>query len=421
MEENGKSLFRFVDYLDTYKQKSLTTIDYCNICLMANMNFYVHGYGAPSYSGKKYKRTRQVPYLDLSRLSAPNSVSTGPDVCEPIVEPPIKKELDVGSIHSLDDLIGIIHKYPMAEDGVEYNVDLRALLRIKDELTELKAMIGMETVKTAIMEQLLYFIQRLHENNKDGILVAADLKHTVIYGPPGTGKTEVAKLIGRMYSKLGILKNGVFKKATRHDMVAGYLGQTALKTKKLIEDCLGGVLFIDEAYSLGNADRMDSYSKECVDTLCESLSDNKNDLMVIVAGYQTELEEQFFAANPGLESRFVWRFFIEAYSPIELCSIFRKKVAEIGWTIIDETEWNVGKWFEEHHTDFKSFGRDMEVLVFYSKIAHSKRVFGKPDVVVRKLSREDVDAGFAIYMKHRKMKEKKLDEKTKRVLESMYI
>jgi len=382
---------------------------------MANMNFYAHGYGTPSYSGKKYKKPYMIPYLDLSHLCAPTSNT---NMCEPI-QPPVKKELDVGSIHSLDDLIGIINKYPIAEDGVEYNVDLCALLRIKDELTELKAMIGMETVKTAIMEQLLYFIQRLHENNKDGILVA-DLKHTVIYGPPGTGKTEVAKLIGRMYSKLGILKNGVFKKATRHDMVAGYLGQTALKTKKLIEDCLGGVLFIDEAYSLGNADRMDSYSKECVDTLCESLSDNKNDLMVIVAGYQTELEEQFFAANPGLESRFVWRFFIEAYSPIELCSIFRKKVAEIGWTV-DETDWNIEKWFEEHHKDFKSFGRDMEVLVFYSKIAHSKRVFGKPGVVVRKLSREDVNAGFAIYMKHRKMKEKKLDENTKRVLESMYI
>jgi Holliday junction resolvasome RuvABC ATP-dependent DNA helicase subunit len=90
-------------------------------------------------------------------------------------------------------------------------------------------------------------MQELHITNKE-----SDFKHTVLYGPPGTGKTEIAKIIGTMYSKIGILKNNVFKKVTRNDMVAGYLGQTAIKTKKVIDECLGGVLFIDEAYSLAN-------------------------------------------------------------------------------------------------------------------------------------------------------------------------
>ena len=113
-----------------------------------------------------------------------------------------------------------------------------------------------------------------------------------------------------------------FKKATRSDMIAGYLGQTAIKTKALITQCLGGVLFIDEAYSLGN----DNFSKECVDTLCEALSDQKDNIMVIIAGYENELNEHFFSLNVGLDSRFVWRFNIDNYVAKDLWEIFKKKI-----------------------------------------------------------------------------------------------
>jgi hypothetical protein len=100
-----------------------------------------------------------------------------------------------------------------------------------------------------------------------------------------------------MYSKVGILKKDIFKKVTRTDLIAGYLGQTALKTSKVIADSIGGCLFIDEAYSLADND---IYSKECIDTLCEALSDHKDDLMVIIAGYENELDATFFKANSGL-------------------------------------------------------------------------------------------------------------------------
>ncbi len=93
---------------------------------------------------------------------------------------------------------------------------------------------------------------------------------------------------------MGILKNNVFRKVTRNDLVAGYLGQTAIKTKNVIQDCLGGVLFIDEAYAMANSYEDDSFSKECIDTLCEALSDHKNNLMVIIAGYENELNNSFF-------------------------------------------------------------------------------------------------------------------------------
>ena len=113
--------------------------------------------------------------------------------------------------------------------------------------------------------------------------------------------------------------------AASTDLIAGYLGQTAIKTKEVIQNSLGGVLFIDEAYSLGNNEKRDSFAKECLDTLCESLTEHKDDLMVIIAGYEEQLDECFFAFNQGLNSRFTWRFHTDKYSPNELKEILIKK------------------------------------------------------------------------------------------------
>ena len=167
---------------------------------------------------------------------------------------------------------------------------MNAMSNIKTPLIELNSMIGMNKLKESIVDQILYFIQGLH-NISDG---NGDFMHTVIYGPPGTGKTETAKIMGKIFSKLGVLKKNRFRKVTRADLIAGYLGQTALKTSDVIKDSLGGVLFIDEAYALGNVEKRDSFAKECIDTLCEGLSDHKNDLMLIIAGYKDELERCFF-------------------------------------------------------------------------------------------------------------------------------
>jgi SpoVK/Ycf46/Vps4 family AAA+-type ATPase len=252
-------------------------------------------------------------------------------------------------------------------------------------------------------------MQDLHLSNG-----ASDFKHTVLYGPPGTGKTEIAKIIGTMYSKLGILKNNIFKKVTRNDLVAGYLGQTAIKTKNVIQDCLGGVLFIDEAYSLANSYEDDSFSKECIDTLCEALSDHKNNLMVIIAGYENELNNSFFRSNPGLESRFMWRFKTDCYNATELKSIFKKKVEEAEWTIDESVITDA--WFEKRKERFPSFGRDMEMLFSYTKIAHSRRVYGKPKEIRKCLNINDLDRGYEMLLENRK----KENPITKAML-SMYI
>ena len=226
--------------------------------------------------------------------------------------------------------------------------------------------------------------------------VSGDYLHTVLYGPPGTGKTEVAKILGNIFCNLGVLKSNTFKKVTRSDLVAGYLGQTAIKTREVIESAIGGVLFIDEAYALGNTEKRDSFSKECIDTLCEALSDHKHELMVIIAGYEKELNDCFFSYNEGLSSRFTWRYKIESYDAVELRKIFEKIVKDNNWTF-DERDQVKDEWFKTRHQYFKYFGRDIEVFFTKTKIAHGRRAFYLPAEDRRILTMADLDAGFELF------------------------
>ena len=282
----------------------------------------------------------------------------------PVIE---KVDIDV-EINSLKDILQLCNDYPI-KPNVEYNINMKAIHNIKEPLAELDNMIGLSPLKLSIMDQILYFIQNLHQTDN---IKNNDFMHTVIYGPPGTGKTEVAKIMGKIFSKMGVLPRNIFKKATRADLIAGYLGQTAIKTKDLVKECLGGVLFIDDAYALGNEEKRDSFAKECIDTLCELLSDHKNNLMVIIAGYEDELKNCFFDYNQGLDSRFTWRFRTTDYTSDELKSIFEKKVKDAKWDFKNDIP---ASWFSEKKDYFKFFGRDMETLFAKTKIAHSRRIF----------------------------------------------
>lgn len=303
------------------------------------------------------------------------------------------KTIDV-SISSIKDILTLIENNPI-EPLCDYNIDLQSLHNIKGELESLNNMVGLAQLKQSVVDQLLYFIQRLHEG-PDG-----DYKHTVLSGPPGTGKTEVAKLLGTMYSKIGALQHTGFKKVTRADLIAGYLGQTAIKTQKVIESSLGGVLFLDEAYSLSDPGQSDMFSKECVDTLCEALSAHKDNLMVIIAGYEDALRNSFFSMNPGLSSRFLWRFTIDAYSPKELRQIFIKKVENSHWSLENLDADFPLKWFEQRKDKFIQFGRDMESLFTYIKIAHGRRIYGKSNEYKKRLNKEDLDKGYEAFLKHK--------------------
>ena len=311
--------------------------------------------------------------------------------------PPIKKRnITINrEINGLADILKLIDDFPLKID-IEYNIDMKVLHNINQPLRDLNAMIGMHNLKDSIVDQVIYFLQGLDKNN--------DFMHTVIYGPPGTGKTEVAKIMGAIFCSIGILNKNTFKKVTRADLIAGYLGQTAIKTKDVIKDSLGGVLFIDEAYALGNSEKKDSFAKECIDTLCESLSDHKSKLMVIIAGYKDDLKSCFFAYNQGLDSRFPWRFHTDDYTAIELKQIFVKKIKDIGWSINMEIDTD---WFETKMKYFKFYGRDMETLLAKTKIAHGRRVFCKPRAEKTIITKTDLYRGFEMFISNDEVKERK--------------
>jgi Holliday junction resolvasome RuvABC ATP-dependent DNA helicase subunit len=282
-------------------------------------------------------------------------------------------------------------------------------------------MIGMKSLKENIVDQILFYIQNLHKTQDKTKKSSNDFMHTVIYGPPGTGKTEVAKIMGQIFSKIGILEKGTFKKVTRSDLVAGYLGQTAIKTTDVIKECLGGVLFIDEAYALGNPEKRDIFSKECIDTICEALSNYKDNLMVIIAGYETDLNECFFNYNQGLNSRFTWRFKTDDYSAEDLYKIFIKKVYDENWSISENENENVSiKWFEKNKSTFRFYGRDIETLFAKIKIAHSRRVFCLDDNIKKILILKDINKGLEMFIKNENSENKRA-ENLKKVISSMYL
>jgi SpoVK/Ycf46/Vps4 family AAA+-type ATPase len=417
----------FIGCLDHYKNiNDLNYFEIMNLLNIINIHYFENKYNDPYFSGIHYENNTNAMNIENTEKNGFYTLFSDSkwneqnydvwkqkhEICitheENKEEIPKQKITIDASINNLDDLLSII-KNNVYDEKNEYNIDLKSLTQIQPELEKLNKMIGMKDLKNSILNQLLYFMQDLHITNKE-----SDFKHTVLYGPPGTGKTEIAKIIGAMYSKIGILKNNVFKKVTRNDLVAGYLGQTAIKTKKVIDECLGGVLFIDEAYSLANNYQEDGYSKECIDTLCEALSDHKDDLMVIVAGYEEDLNESFFKANKGMESRFIWRFNIEQYNTHELMEIFKKKINETDW-VLEYDVVNI-KWFDKRKQEFKNYGRDMELLFSYLKIAHSRRIYGKDASLRKHIILEDLDVGYDMFMKN-----KKKENKMNKILESIYI
>lgn len=335
------------------------------------------------------------------------------------IEPIFKHSVNINTeIGNIGDLLGLIEQYPDIKE-TKYNINMKALHKIKEPLTDLNNMVGMKSLKENIVDQILFYIQNLHKT-KDGTKRASnDFMHTVIYGPPGTGKTEIAKIMGQIFSKVGILEKGTFKKVTRTDLVAGFLGQTAIKTTEVIKECLGGVLFIDEAYALGSADKRDSFSKECIDTLCEALSNHKDNLMVIIAGYETDLNDCFFNSNQGLNSRFTWRFKTDDYSAEDLYNIFVKKVNDDNWSFMEQSDINV-KWFEKNKRHFKFYGRDIETLFAKVKIAHSRRVFCLDESIKKKLLLKDMEKGLEMFKKNENSDAKRT-ENFKQVVSSMYM
>lgn len=192
---------------------------------------------------------------------------------------------------------------------------------IEQVMIKINALVGMENIKDEI-KSFINFVNIRSERDKRKLPVTPLSLHAVFYGPPGTGKTTIARLLGRVYKALGLLNSGHLVETDRAGLVAGYVGQTAIKTDGLITSARDGILFIDEAYTLAPENGNGDFGRESIDTILKRMEDMRESFAVIAAGYTDEME-RFINSNPGLKSRFSRYFYFNHYTPDELFKIYK--------------------------------------------------------------------------------------------------
>ena len=244
--------------------------------------------------------------------------------------------------------------------------------KIEDLLAELDSYVGMDAIKAEV-RSLINMVQ-VYKLRREHDLPTTDMSlHMVFSGNPGTGKTTVARIMSRIYHSLDILSKGQLVEVDRSGLVAGYVGQTALKTQKVIEKAMGGVLFIDEAYALNGKSEND-FGQEAIDTILKAMEDHRDDLVVIVAGY-TELMDRFIHSNPGLESRFNRFLMFEDYTPEQMVAIFKMQCKKGCYVLAQGTEELVLDFIAEESAD-DSFGnaRGVRNLFEHILVAQNNRL-----------------------------------------------
>lgn len=315
------------------------------------------------------------------------------------------------NIQQLSDLLLLANFYVKhhVDKRKSHNIPFFKIHMLREPIQKLLDMVGLEEMKKELLKLIIFYLQDLDKGNQD-------MLHTVVYGGPGVGKTKFIHILSDIYANLGVLPERKVTFAKRADLVGQYLGQTAIKTKQLIEKAKGGILVIDEAYSLGDTEQRDSFSKECIDTLNQYLSESKKDLVCIIAGYKEDLEKRFFKSNPGLARRFPFKFTIPDYSPEDLKNIFLSIVKENQWTV--EPDAVRVELLKEHRDHFPFNGGDMELLFTKVKFIHSMRVFSEEYEKKKTITRIDFEKALEEFTNNESILEQKY---MKEYLKLLYI
>ena len=251
--------------------------------------------------------------------------------------------------------------------------------KLEDLKAELNELIGLGGIKKEVNNLInMVTIHKLRQQN--GLKTVDMSLHMVFSGNPGTGKTMIARLMSRIYKSLGILTKGHLVEVDRSGLVAGYVGQTATKTSAAIEKALGGVLFIDEAYALNSKSEND-FGQEAIDTLLKAMEDHREDLVVIVAGYDG-LMDTFIHSNPGLESRFNRYLHFDDYSTDEMLAILDLQLKKGQYTMDDGAREAVRKYIEDANTSSIAFGNARGVRNIFERllVAQANRLSEDDDI-----------------------------------------
>lgn len=265
---------------------------------------------------------------------------------------------------------------------------------LDEVLEKIDQLIGMEKIK----EQIKTFVNLVtvqQEREKRGLPVTPVTLHAVFYGPPGTGKTTIARLLGKVYRALGLLKSGHLVETDRAGIVAGYVGQTAIKIDEVVNDAMDGVLFIDEAYTLAFGTGDKDFGQEAIDTLLKRMEDHRDQLAVIVAGYPDEMKK-FINSNPGLKSRFNRFFYFDHYLPKELLQIFDIFRNAASFTVTGPGRRGILNILTEFHTSrTKSFGNGRFVRNLFERMVERQanrvaRITPLTDTILCSLTKADI-------------------------------
>ena len=292
------------------------------------------------------------------------------------------------------------------------NDTITNLLQVLDQLHELNEIVGLDDIKNTVSEHVLYMAQNLTSET--------DMNHIQICGPPGIGKTTLAVLLGRIYANLGYLEYGNVITVTRADLIGEHLGSTSIKTEEMLQACRGNVMFIDEVYSFGCADKRDSFSKECLDCINMYLSTYREDMLCIIAGYEEDIKDCVFSVNKGLERRFPWKYVLQQYTSEQLKDIFILQIKQNDWNVDENDEKTksmiISIFNDTNKHYFEYSGGDTEILFMRCKIAHSSRLFANETCERKTLNSHDLRRGFDMFVQFKK----KTINKTKEHISMMY-